>query len=134
MSTEPNPTGPSPLPWAELRDREDRRIRRWTGITIGSWTLTAGYLIALAWGYLVYVHPALHVAALGEETSAERLTMSLHIVAIGLQAFLVWPFLLLVSAISTSGLVLLGRTATLAQVRRSLAALSEQLDATSGSA
>lgn len=88
-----------------LDSRAKRGLRRWTRATYALWLTAAAYLVALWWGYMTFLHPAVHVAVTQEATDPERLAGLMRGVQYLCHAALAWPVLLLAAAGCTVWLI-----------------------------
>ncbi|MEZ5965471.1 MAG: hypothetical protein R3F56_16680 [Planctomycetota bacterium] len=111
-----------------IHERENRRVRRWAGVTVVMWALVAAYFAALGWGYLTYVHPALFVELSGDRVDPDRMRAILRALLYGVWALALWPLLIVLAGAATTVFILASRRATLRQIHEGLARVSRQLD------
>ena len=120
---------------ARILERDRRRVRLLTGLSVGAWVLTAALvlLVLVQFGFLFPMHAKLQQEAkqpTGRVTPAQREQLQNDVdIAFRMGSVLIALSvgILSLAALSTVGLVRASRQATLRQVNVNLVEISEQL-------
>jgi hypothetical protein len=106
---------------AEFMMRHDRHLRLWTGIITVLWIIAGAGGVLLCFGFFVFIYPRLPGGGVG--------IWGPGLTPVAMTVAWVTMCCLVLAGVGTILVLFASRRATLTQIRNSLAAISEQLNA-----